>query len=498
MKLSNWSLFLIFLSGIGFALPHAPFNFPLASLFAIGIAVPCARETPHKYWAGYLFGLGFFVPTMSWISEPFAVGPPEYAWMAYPAWALMAGGLALFWIPIFRFMNYGLWTIALIFGFMEYLRGHIFTGLPWAMVAYGWQDMPLINQSAALIGSYALSAYLVLAFLYITNYRAPRTVLIGLAIIALPVAYSIIRPEPSDLSVANVAARAVQPNFSANERYDANLAREQLDVQIALSQGDADLVVWPEGSTFVSPSYDPTLIPFLHNALPDKTLILGAPSYDNNLYFNSAYEIRPNGEFYRYDKQHLVPFGDYIPFGDWLLEHGIATQTVTTFSARKGQPRPYPDWSGARPNIMICYEGIFPVMARREGDFIVLITNDIWFGTRSGPYQHLAAARFRAIENGQPLVRSALTGISAIIDANGQILDEFPLGERGFAEAKLGAKYATTLYRRLGDWPFFIAIALGFVALVLRVRRSRISNGSLPKDNEPKRETNFANGDESQ
>ncbi len=469
MNFVRWNLPLIFLAGMGLALGHAPFDLPYLALLFFPFAAHLARLSKHKFWAGYLFGLGFFVITMSWISEPFAVGPPGYGWMAYPAWGLMAAGLALFWVPLFRFVDYGFWSVALIFGVMEYLRGHIFTGLPWALLAYGWQDS-VVAQSASWFGAYGLSALLVLMILLVMNWRNMRDVILGFALLTMLGAMSYLRFEADDMSVADLRVRAVQPNSSQEERF-TRPPLEQIDMMLELSQGDADLVVWPEGSTFVSPSYDDGLIPYLHQGLPGQGLIFGAPSYEDGFYFNSAYEIRPDGGFYRYDKQHLVPFGDYIPFGDWLLEHGIATQTVTTFNARKGKPRPYPDWAAPRPNIMICYEGIFPVMGRREGDFIVLITNDIWFGTRSGPYQHLAAARFRAIENGQPLVRSALTGISAIIDANGKVLESVPLEERGFAEAKLGAKYESTFYRRVGDWPFLILSLFGMGALIWRVRK---------------------------
>ncbi len=471
MTLKRWSLPLILFAGMVLATIHAPFDWPYFGILALPAAAWLARTSERPVWAGYLFGLGYFFVMMAWIRDPFAVGPPEYAWMAIPAWFLMALGLALFWLPIFVFQKRGAWSIAIMLGIMEYLRGWIFTGLPWGLFAYGFADTP-IAENASLIGSYGLSMVIALSVLLLFGQRVNWQTALGLALIELLFVWHFLRPLPTDMRVASVQARAVQPNFDAESRYDPSLFAKQFDELIAASQGDAQIVVWPEGATLYSPSYDNTLLSTVHEKLPDRTVIFGAPSIDNGIYYNSAYEITPDGQSYRYDKRHLVPFGEYIPFGDWLLSHNIATKTVTTFSARKGEHRPRPDFAGPAPITLICYEGIFPAMARVDGDYIAILTNDIWFGDQAGPYQHLAAARFRAIENGLPVVRSALTGISAIINARGEILDAVPLHEKGAAQAVLGAKYQSTLYHHLGDWPFLVVSALG-LAFCLARRRAK-------------------------
>ena len=148
---------------------------------------------------------------------------------------------------------------------------------------------------------------------------------------------------------------------------------------------------------------------------------------------------------------------------------GIATQTITRFSMSKGTENSWPDTNLPMMNILICYEGIFPQYSRRDGALIVLITNDSWFGNSGGPMQHLIFARFRAMENGRPLVRSARTGISAIIDARGNIIKEVPLNTAGVVTAKIGPRYSDTIYRKFGDWPLLIVLLVGAIALMRRI-----------------------------
>ena len=174
-----------------------------------------------------------------------------------------------------------------------------------------------------------------------------------------------------------------------------------------------------------------------------------------------------------YDKFHLVPFGEYMPWGDALARIGItafAAQSGNGYSAGAG-PRvlSLPGLPGFQP--LICYEAIFPQHLRgldERPQWILQITNDGWFGTFSGPYQHLAQARLRAIESGLPLIRAANTGISAVIDAHGQLRQTLALGKTGKIDAQLPGAMAPTLWLRLGPWPVvliaLLALALAFAA----------------------------------
>ncbi|MGC1489717.1 MAG: apolipoprotein N-acyltransferase, partial [Albidovulum sp.] len=240
-----------------------------------------------------------------------------------------------------------------------------------------------------------------------------------------------------------------------------------------------DLIIWPE-----------TAVPYL---LEDAGLILeeaifnsggvplatGVQRAEGPLYFNSLIVTDAFGAVQStYDKHHLVPFGEYFPFGDFLARFGI-----TAFAARYG--RGYTPGPGAvvldlgaagKVLPLICYEAVFPQdlnAAAERADWILQITNDGWFGTQAGPYQHLAQARLRAIEQGLPLMRVANTGVTAAIDAKGRVTQSLALGEVGWLDVAVPTALAPTLYARTGDGLATILVMLSLLALALwRGKRS--------------------------
>jgi apolipoprotein N-acyltransferase len=233
-----------------------------------------------------------------------------------------------------------------------------------------------------------------------------------------------------------------------------------------------DLIVWPETAIpFLLDRSGPLFedIAVLSDGVP---VAAGIQREDGLRFFNSlAVADRAGQVFAVYDKWHLVPFGEYVPFGDALSTFGISA-----FAAREGNG--YSAGPGARVLDLgsagkvlplICYEAVFPQDLRaapERADWILQVTNDGWFGNVSGPYQHLAQARLRAIEQGLPLLRAANTGITAVIDAKGRMLRSLPLNTVGVIDTAVPAALAPTVYARTGDLPATILIAIGLFVFV--------------------------------
>jgi apolipoprotein N-acyltransferase len=232
-----------------------------------------------------------------------------------------------------------------------------------------------------------------------------------------------------------------------------------------------DVTIWPETAVpFVLGYSDDRLPEVAAAAGPDALTILGIrrveTSADREDWFNSLVVLGPGGiPLAVYDKHHLVPFGEYIPLSGLIARLGIPA--LTTLTEQGFRPGPGPrliSVPGLPPFLpLICYEAIFPQgMGAPQGrpDWLVQVTNDAWFGEISGPWQHLAQTRIRAIEQGLPLARSANTGISAMIDPMGRVTDSLGLGVAGHFDALLPGARPSTLYSRTGDLPVFAALIL--------------------------------------
>jgi apolipoprotein N-acyltransferase len=206
-------------------------------------------------------------------------------------------------------------------------------------------------------------------------------------------------------------------------------------------------------------------------------IAMGIGRVEDGLFRNSLALVDGTGQVLAiYDKHHLVPFGEYIPFGEWLRNFGIRGLAASDGAAFAPGPGPavmtVPGIGPVMP--LICYEGIFAeeVNAMPErAELLVLVTNDAWFGLNVGPYQHLAQGRLRAIEQGLPMVRVANTGISALIDPRGRILGQIPLEEAGVRDLPLPAALSPTPSSRTGDWPVILAVLAALLALARHTRR---------------------------
>lgn len=491
------------------ALGLAPFRFWPATLIALGLALWHLARAPSPRRAAFealLIGAGYFGVALSWIVEPFLVDAAATGWMAPFALILMALGGGVFWaVPVWlaarstRDWRARAVMMALALLVSEWLRGWIFTGFPWAMPGQIWVDTP-VAQAAAWVGQFGLTALTFsLAVLPSLLWRplgqrsaVGATPGIALALVLLSgiwVAGSMRLHEP-DPPPTGLTLRLVQPDADQALKWEPLWAAEFYRRLLAQSVGPTadgripDAVIWPETAvSFLLNEADPVL-PQMADSANGAPLLTGMQRTEGARWFNSLIEITPDGHANAvYDKFHLVPFGEYIPWGDMLARFGIGA-----FAAQNGfgyTPGPGPQvlhLDGLPPvQPLICYEAIFPQHLRAAAErpeWLLQITNDAWFGRFSGPWQHLAQAQLRAIETGLPLMRVANTGISAAIDTRGRLTAMLGLGIEGRIDAALPAPLPPTLWMRVGNLPLLLIVALlmAATASVDRARRRSAAN----------------------
>ncbi len=473
----------------------APFGYWLATLTSLVLITPLflASETRTRAaWLGWVFATGYFAHALNWIIEPFQVDAARHAWMAPFALVLMAGGLALFWALAFWLsrrlgapaLRQGI-LLALALSLVEFGRGYLLTGFPWAAVAQIWVDTP-VAQLLSLVGPYGLAALTFAAPLLvgaalsehrpIRRLAGPVVFAMGFAVLAL--SYAAMRPDVQD---SEYTVRLVQPNAPQHQKWDPEYAPLFFARQLEFTAADPrpDLIVWPETAI---PAWLGSAQPYLAavaEAAQGTPVILGIQRSDGPRIYNSMIFLGEDGRQQGlYDKHHLAPFGEYVPFGDLMARfgiHGLAATTGNGFSAGPGpQLLDTGDLGKALP--LICYEAVFTqdvLGAPNRADYLLQITNDAWFGTRSGPYQHLAQAQMRAIEQGLPMMRSANTGVSAMIDPLGRITASLPLGQAGYVNATLPKPQAPTLYSRMGDNPVLVLLLVLFAMFWRNARKDR-------------------------
>ncbi len=481
---------LSFVLGLVGALGHPPFDLwflTFVAFVAAFVRLARAPSTSEAFWQGLGFGTGYFALALSWIVEPFFVDPLRHGWMAPFAITFLAAGLALFFGFAFwmakRVHPIG-WPVVLTMTLAELMRAYLLTGLPWAMPSYVLVDQR-VAQIAGLIGPhglnllfFALAGAGAVAFQTRGGTRILAAVIAigGFAVMLVPMA------APIDGGEDRPVVRLIQPNAPQHQKWDPAYAGIFFERLVRYSRaGDTrpDLIVWPETAVPVWLNNAANTLSIISNSAGDAPVVLGINRAEERRIFNAAILLDEAGQVAQvYDKHHLVPFGEYIPLGDVLGQLGIRG-----FASRNGEgfsPGPGPavmDLGGlGKALLLICYEAVFPQDVRGAPErpaFILHITNDAWFGSFSGPYQHLAQARMRAIESGLPVLRAANTGVSAAIDAQGRVLSSLALNTEGYLDAPLPVAKPATLYWKIGDLPVAVVILLLLlVTVLLRQRES--------------------------
>jgi apolipoprotein N-acyltransferase len=440
------------------------------------------------FWLGLAAGTGHFALALSWIVEPFLIDFARHGWMAPFALALMSGGLGLFWaaaaalavrmpVPTLGFIAF--------FSALEWLRGVVLTGFPWAMVGHVWIGTPL-DQLAAVLGPSGLTLITLAAAALpvLWRGRGAVAVVVLLGVVAGFGLWRLAQPLPEG---RDFTLRLVQPNAEQSAKWEAALAREFLDRLLSLTAKDtpADLTIWPETAVPYMLEYAPEVAGMVTEASQGRPVALGIQREAAGRFYNSLRVLEGAGtepdtgsviERALYDKHHLVPFGEYIPFGDlayrWFGISAFAAQAGATYSAGPG-PVVLDLGTFGKVLPLICYEAVFPRdinAAEDRANWMLQITNDAWFGIWTGPFQHFAQARLRAVEQGLPLVRVANTGVTAVIDARGRVQEQLPFGVMAAMDARVPGALPPTPYVRFGDGPVLLLLA-GLALIALRRRR---------------------------
>ncbi|MBT3534743.1 MAG: apolipoprotein N-acyltransferase [Rhodospirillaceae bacterium] len=476
---------------------------PVYAIPVLLVAFPCliwlidsSPSWRRAFWDGWWFGFGHFVAGLYWIGHSLLVDAAQFAWLLPFAVLCIPAVLAVYTgivAVVARCISQGALRViafAALWVLVEWARGQLFTGFPWNAIGTVWAVSEPTMQFAAVGGIYALS----LLTVFIAASPATLGRVAGRGKWALPVCalaataclwtYGAVRlSADAPGSVPGVVLRIVQPNIPQRIKWQPDLRDRHLATYLKLSAQPSATrpthIIWPETAVpFIVSSDIPRRRAMASIIPPDGLLLTGAvrrtpPGVRPFQVWNSFHGIDPAANIVAtYDKFHLVPFGEYVPFRG-LLDFAKLTAGRTDFTAGPG-PRTLalPGLPPVSP--LICYEVIFPdnVTAKdARPRWLLNVTNDGWFGTSSGPFQHFAMARFRAVEQGLPLVRAANTGISAVTDAYGRVLAQIGLNEQGVLTVGLPRpQERPTLFSLYGSKPALI-FAVSLVVLTFFERR---------------------------
>ncbi|MBR0692345.1 apolipoprotein N-acyltransferase [Bradyrhizobium lablabi] len=498
------------------ALAMAPFNawpvlfltFSVAVWLIDGAAAGRWHGVPAAALSGFWFGLGYFVPGLYWMGYAFFVDAQTFAWLTPFAVLGLPACLALFTAFGFALARL-IWprdasrvlALAVSLTIAEWLRGHVLSGLPWNAFGYALSEPLALAQTASLVGLWGMTFLAVAIFaspavLVDGGSRRPapwQTPAVALLVLVAMLVFGTVRLtlQPTTF-VADVKLRIMQPNLQQDAKFNYSAKAAVMQKYLTLSDrasgprstgvSDANILIWPESAFPFFLTREADAMAQIADLLPKGTvLITGSvrapdlpPGVRVTRAYNSIYVIDHDGSVLSvYDKLHLVPFGEYLPFQDWMEKLGFVQLTKVQGGFIPGTIRRTLDVPGApRALPLICYEAIFPGNITIHDDrpgWIVNVTNDGWFGISTGPYQHLQQARMRTIEEGLPMVRAANTGISAVIDPLGRIVAQLGLGIEGVLDAGLPSAIAPTIYARVGDIPAAV-ILIAALTIVLRRR----------------------------
>jgi len=436
----------------------------------------------YFFSTGSLFSFGQLLVGLYWISFSFDFVFSNGIYLGIISIILLTIALSLFYgffciiisyfHEIWQLNLYGFSIIFSIFlSLSEYLRGNILTGFPWNIIGYIWTDSDIMMQSISIIGIYGLGLLTFLAAASIAlifhNILFSFYAILPILLFAL---YGEIRLNMQDNDLEKfLQIRIVQPSITQDLKWDEKLRHEHLKKLISLSVKENDnprpsLILWPESSIPFNSSFLEKKLEIINWLEEGQILIAGITrtEFQNNelkniynsaiitdKYFNNTY----------YNKIKLVPFGEFIPLNNFLNFNKITNGTLD-FSHGKNSNIIVPFNMKYKIGILICYEIIFPgnVIHGERPDILVNITNDAWYGDTYGPLQHLSAARARAIEEGVPVLRSANTGISAVINEYGQYLKRLELGKEGILDINLPLKKKRTVFSILGNYLYLISL----------------------------------------
>lgn len=505
---------LSFISGAFYITAMPPFNLWWIALICLGLLYAVIQinscSTLRAFLYGYFFGLGQFIFGLYWIGNALLVeGNEDYKWLwpfaviALPIFLAIFIGLST---ALYKKFFYGndtgslLSFIALI-SLSEFARGHLFTGLPWNLVGYIWSNSEYVMQTVSIGGIYLLGiltllwACLPVHLLFFCKNNKSKIFLLTVLLITVAgtITYGYYRFNYLNTeNNKNMEIQVVQPNIGQSDKWNPHKIQENLTTLLNLSYpqrntvsedynndqvADTKLIIWPETaitSYLINNENVKSAISTMMNAHKEKNVYLVTGilhKSDQNITNSIIIYDRNLNEIAKYDKSHLVPFGEYVPLSNY-----IPLDSITGFSGfEPGIGRKNIGINDINISPVICYEVIFPGkitpnQSEDKTDLIINATNDAWYGDSTGPRQHFAMTRFRAIEEGAPLIRVANTGISGYIDAKGNVKQIINLQESGsFTLSHIsGRAESVTLFSRLGTIPYAFSVLLCLLPLILK------------------------------
>lgn len=476
-------------------------NSSLTNSFRLGFIAGLAHYITLAYWLVYTMQTYGNLPLYQCISVLFLFA------------AYLSLYIAVFSVVLIRLCAKPvncLFIIPCLWVSLEYIRNYLFSGFPWGLLGYSQFNNLHLIQISDIFGIYGVSFLIVLAnaaiflaFLYFTGSKwkeaevkkrlAGGSIFVFILITGLVFIYGTWRIKSIDNLISaskSLKVSIVQGNIEQSIKWDPAFqtatTEKYINLSLSAKEEKPDLVVWPETATPFYFLYDRLLSKKVLKGIHDTNtdFLIGSPSFarKGNIieYYNSAYLISPDGRVCgKYDKAHLVPFGEYVPFKKWLPFIGKMVEAVGDFSA--GKEGKTIELNSYKLGLLICYEIIFPelsrAMAKNDAVLLVNITNDAWYGRSSAPYQHFSMAIFRAIENRRSLVRAANTGISGFIDPVGRVMDSTSLFKENVTTRSIPIIDETSAYTRFGD---LFAIACIVVMLIFSI--SHKGKSSLNKN----------------
>jgi len=482
---SGWKrLGLAFFCGSALALAMPPVNlFPLLWVFFPFLIFLLQGTTTNAraFFTGWAFAFGFFVFGLYWIAASMFVDIRRFWWAVpfavagLPAlFAIYYGIAAVFARKIGLFSLRGVIAFGLLWFLADYARGHLFTGFPWNLSGYALSGVLPVMQITSVVGIYGLSLLTTIAAclpaaLASGGKKARLAFALSLLLFAAFFVWGEYRLQTTSVAMTpDVRVRLVQPNIPQADKWRAtereNHFRKLIELSSEPSDKKATHIFWPETASPFYLSEDSLHRKEIANSIPATSFVItGVIQREMNeegrlLFYNSLVVVDGLGRLVgSYDKAHLVPFGEFMPFRKILPLRAIAASD-SDFSAGIGarslRVLGLPVFSP-----LICYEAIFSgnVIDRQDRpDFLLNITNDGWYGNTSGPYQHLAIARVRAIEEGLPMIRVANTGISAIIDPMGRVLRHLPLNTAGIIDSEIPIALPLTIFAKATSFPHWL------------------------------------------
>ncbi len=494
------ALLVLVVSGVlgALAFPKTDWSL-LAWVWMVPALVSAATRAPRAALAdGWLSGTTFYLVLLRWLDHTFvnySAIPWPVTWLPIAALAAYCGlylGLvasAIAWLRGRLGVGPALALTPPLWVAGEWLRGHLMGGFPWGLLGYSQHAQLPVIQIAELGGVYAVSFLIVAGnaalagVLALGSRRAWPGAVVTLILLAGTLAFGArALAREADPGAGSVEIAVIQPSIEQTIKWDPARHAQILEIYDRLTREAAQskpaAVLWPETATTIFLRGDELLLQRLTWLAGDigRPILVGSIDRregPRGQFLNSAFLLTGQGITAKYDKIHLVPFGEYVPlagllgfvrgWAEFISEFGTGdTQTIF----------PLP---GAPFGTVICYEVIFPELFRGfvvgGASFMANITNDAWFGETSGPWQHLGMLPLRAVEHRVAIARAANTGVSAFVEPTGRITPMLPLLERGTLHRPIPLRSRTTLYTRLGDWLVYASAGLGAAATALALFR---------------------------